>query len=120
MIQLDEESFYLCTFATPFGTFRFKRLPFEVKCGPEIFQAAMEQVFKKLTYISPFQDDILICGKDEEEHAKHLNEALQQARRNNVKLNINKAKIAMTELKFLGHAISGDKVKPDPEKVKAM
>lgn len=80
----------------------------------------MEQVFKKLIYVSPFQDDILICGKDEEEYAKHLNEALQQARRNNVKLNINKAKIAMTELKFLGHAISGDKVKPDPEKVKAI
>lgn len=77
MIQLEEESSYLCTFATPFRIFRFKRLPFEVKCGLGIFQAAMEQVFKDMEYVSPFQDDILICGKNEKEHAERLNEMLQ-------------------------------------------
>lgn len=76
MIQLDEENSYLCTFATPFGIFRFKRLPFGVECGPEMFQAAMEQVFKDLEYVNPFQDDILICGKTEEEHMQRLNETL--------------------------------------------
>ena len=36
-LRLDEESSCLCTFNTPIGHYRFTRLPFSVKCTPEIF-----------------------------------------------------------------------------------
>lgn len=48
------------------------------------------------------------------------NTSMKRARQNNVKLNIDKAKVAMSELKFLSHVISGDKVKPDTEKIKTI
>jgi hypothetical protein len=41
-IHLDEESSYLCTFNTPFGHFRFTRLPFGVFSAPEVFQKKNE------------------------------------------------------------------------------
>ena len=36
-ISLDEESSYLTTFATPFGRYRWLRMPFGISPAPEIF-----------------------------------------------------------------------------------
>ncbi|GFO24070.1 hypothetical protein PoB_005057500 [Plakobranchus ocellatus] len=45
-IQLDEESSKLKTFNTPLGRHRWLRLPFSLKCSPEIFQRIMEQMLE--------------------------------------------------------------------------
>lgn len=37
-IQLDKERSHLCTFNTPFGRYRFKRLPFGISSALEVFQ----------------------------------------------------------------------------------
>ena len=37
-VKLDEPSSYLTTFNTPFGRYRWKRLPFGICSAPEIFQ----------------------------------------------------------------------------------
>jgi hypothetical protein len=36
-MKLNEESSKLCTFNTPFGRYRFTRLPFGIKSAPEVF-----------------------------------------------------------------------------------
>ena len=36
-VELDEESSMLCTFATPFGRYRFTRTPFGLKSASEVF-----------------------------------------------------------------------------------
>ena len=37
-IELDEPSSYLTTFHTPFGRYRWRRMPFGISSAPEIFQ----------------------------------------------------------------------------------
>lgn len=41
-LSLDKESSWMCTFSTPFGRFRFKRLPFGVSPAPEIFHQIVQ------------------------------------------------------------------------------
>lgn len=44
-MELDESSADLTTFITPFGRFRFNRVPFGIACAPELFQRKMVQIF---------------------------------------------------------------------------
>ena len=67
-MQLDEESTHLCTVATPFGRYSFRRLPFGVSCAPEIFHAKVAQLFEQVQGVRVFMDDIVIWGSNREEH----------------------------------------------------
>ena len=65
-------------------------------------------------------DDILIAGENVEEHDKILSKVLKKACDYNLRLNFDKVKIRQTEVAYVGHVISQDGLKPDPEKVKAV
>ena len=45
-VQLDEESTYLTTFNSPFGRYRFLRMPFGLKMSQDIFQSKIDQTFE--------------------------------------------------------------------------
>jgi hypothetical protein len=47
-IKLDAESAKLCTFNTPFGRYRFERLPFGIKTGSEAFHQKAIEFFEGL------------------------------------------------------------------------
>jgi len=65
-------------------------------------------------------DDIVVYGSTPEEHWSNLKKMLQTLRESGLKLNAKKCVVGVSELKFLGHIISADGVKPDPQKVKAI
>ncbi len=48
--ELDKESQDLCTMITPFGKYKYLRLPTGLKCSPDIAQAAMENVLSDIKY----------------------------------------------------------------------
>ncbi len=47
-IKLEEESSYLTTFNTPFGRYRWKRMPFGISSAPEVFQRRMCETIEGL------------------------------------------------------------------------
>ena len=51
-VQLDEESSLLCTFNTPFGRYRFTRMPFGIKSASEVFQKKNEEAFVAMSLCS--------------------------------------------------------------------
>ena len=44
-VRLDDESSHLCTFNTPYGRYRFKRILFGISWAPEVFQKKNEAIF---------------------------------------------------------------------------
>ena len=79
-VKLDEASSKLCTFNTPIGRYRFTRLPFGIKSAPDVFQNHMSELFTDMEGVKVIVDDLLIWGKDDEEHDAGLKQVLTRAR----------------------------------------
>ena len=62
-IKIDTESSKLLTFATPFGRFCFKRLPYGIFSATEIFQGNISKIIKGLEGARNSQDDIIVWGE---------------------------------------------------------
>ncbi len=118
-IPLDEASSKLTTFMSPFGRYRFLRMPYGISTSSEVFQRSMEQLFAGLP-CEIVVDDILIWGRTHEEHDDRLRQVLNKIRAINMKLNPDKCKFRVNSVQYVGHLLTADGVKPDPEKTKAV
>ena len=125
-VKLDEASSYLTTFWTPFGRYRWLRMPFGIATAPEEYQRRQHEVLEGLPGIYVIADDILITGQGEskeealKDHDRNLLALLERAREVNLKLNPKKLKLRLSEVPFIGHLLTSTGVKPDPEKVRAV
>lgn len=118
-VVLDEESSKLCTFGTPFGRFKFLRLPYGVSSAPEVFSERFGDIFN-FNNVCVYIDDIIVWGKTQKEHDEALKKVLEAARQNGIKFNLNKCTFSKTEVKFMGHNINKDGIKVDYSFVKAI
>ena len=75
-ILLDEDSRECVSINTHKGLYRPTRLPFGVSSASAIFQSKIEQVLQGIPMVVCRVDDILISGKNDQEHLDHLNEVL--------------------------------------------
>ncbi|UYV70256.1 K02A2.6-like, partial [Cordylochernes scorpioides] len=119
-IPLSSESSALTTFITPFGRFRFKRLPFGISSAPEIFQKRMGQILEGLEGTLCHMDDIMVYGSCQEEHDKRLETVLTRVSKSGLTLNKDKCKFAVTTIKFLGHQIGPNGIQVDPKRKRAI
>ena len=119
-IPLDKDSSALTTFITPFGRYKFLRLPFGITSAPELFQQEMEKLLADLPGVIVIMDDILVFGATREEHDERLQAVLSVIKSKGMKLNKAKCLFGQDELPFMGHIVGRDGVKPDPEKVAAI
>ena len=119
-LVLDEESSELTTSATPFGIFKFRRMPFGLISAQDEFQRRMEEAFEGVPRFSVIVDTIIISGKSETEHDVNTRAALTRAREQTVKLNKAKCTLKSKSIPYFGHVISKDGIHPDPNKVNTL
>ena len=125
-VELDEESSKLTVFQTPWGRYRFHRMPFGITPAPEIFQMKLDQSLEGLKGVFKIADDILITGQGEtereadEDHDRNLKSLLDRCRERNIKLNKKKFTFKCDDVQFIGHRLTKEGLKPDPAKVKAI
>ena len=65
-------------------------------------------------------DDVLVFGKDQQEHDTRLKAVLERLQSKGVTLNADKCEFSRTSLKFLGHLVDGDGIRADPDKTAAI
>lgn len=125
-IVLDEPSSYLTTFGTPYGKFRWLRIPYGIAPAPEIWQRKLHEALAGLKGVFCVADDIIVFGSgDTYEEAKHdhddnLHALLRRCIEKHIRLSKQKMKLWLQSLKFVGHELTVHGLRRDPSKVDAI
>lgn len=119
-IKLGEGSTDYCTFNTPWGRYKFLRMPYGICSAPEVFHRKFGEVFEGLPGVLTYVDDILCWGSSKQEHDQRLQAVMKRAQDNSVKFNKNKCKIGLKQVHYMGHVFTENGIKPDEEKVAAI
>ena len=125
-VKLDEESSYLTTFHTPFGRYRWCRMPFGVSSAPEVFQRRMHELIEGLSGTEVVADDFIVAGFGDtleeafRDHNKNLVAFLQRCSARGVKLAVEKLQLCLEEIPLIGHYATKSGLKIHPEKVRAV
>ena len=120
MVELDNESSLLATFITPWGKYKWLRLPFGLKVSADVFQERLNAVLKEVKGITGCIDDILTRGVDSRDHDVNLLQLLETARMNGIKFNPKKLQFKTSKCDFFGQTITPEGMKVDDKKVEAI
>uniref|UniRef100_A0AAG5DIK1 RNA-directed DNA polymerase n=1 Tax=Anopheles atroparvus TaxID=41427 RepID=A0AAG5DIK1_ANOAO len=95
-------------------------MPFGLKNAPATFQRAMNSVLSDLIgrVCFVYLDDIIVIGKDLNSHLKNLSVVLQRLACFNLKIQLDKCEFLRRETEFLGHTITPEGIKPNPDKIR--
>lgn len=119
-IPLHENSRDFTTFLTPFGRYRFKRLPMGVNIAPEIYQRKMCELLHDIDNVLIYMDDVIVFGNSSESHDNTLKIVLERIKVSGLRLNKEKCEFKKERIEFLGHIISNDGISISPDKIEAI
>ncbi|UYV62324.1 K02A2.6-like [Cordylochernes scorpioides] len=109
-LELDDES----------QLYTYTRLPFGISSAPALFQKQMNILLKGIPMVFCALDDILITGKNDQDHLKNLECVLQIIQEAGLKLRKDKCSFLAPSLEYLGHKIAKEGLQPLPSKVEAI
>ena len=117
-IKLDEDSANLLALNTPFGRYRFMRMPFGIHSASEVFSKRISKIIEGLDRVAYIQDDIIIWAPDKKSHDERLR--IMLIKKSGLKLNKKQCVFSVNELKLCGHIFSDQGVKAVPDKISAI
>lgn len=121
-IEVDPKDIPKTAFNIDHGKYEFVRMPFGLKNAPATFQRLMDSVLRKHLGIRCFvyMDDIIIYSTNLDSHLEDIRKVLQTLREANLKVQCDKSDFLRKEVGFLGHVVTTDGVKPNPNKIEAI
>jgi transposase InsO family protein len=118
-IPLEKHSKEKAAFVCEEGLFEPETLTFGISTAPSIFQECMSRLLNGANdHACSYLDDILVFSKTFEEHLVHLQDIFDRIRNAKFKLKKSKCDFVKKEILYLGHTISKEGIRPDPEKTK--
>lgn len=121
-VEIAEQDIKKTAFSTDNGHYEFTRMPFGLKNAPSTFQRLMNSVLKeyigKICYV--YLDDVIIFSTSKEEHFDSIQKILKRFQEANLKVQVDKSEFMKQETEFLGHIVTTNGVKPNPNKVEAI
>jgi hypothetical protein len=119
-VEVEEESRKLLTINTHRGLFQYNRCPFGVKIAPGSFQQTINAMIAGLEGVAAYMDDLIIAGKIVIEHDERLIELMKRIEDFGFHLKIEKCKIGVNQLDFLGKVVKKEGTSTHPDKVRAI
>ena len=119
-IPLDEESSKLVTFNTPFGRYRFLRMPHGIHSASDVCQSRISQMIDNIECVVNSQDDIIIWAENRDKLRERTIKVFKSLKEHGLVLNKDKCQFEQTEITFLGHKITSEGIFPDDKKIEAI
>lgn len=121
-VEVDPRDKHKTAFITRQGLFEFNVLSFGLCNAPSTFQRLMDLVLADLQWTTclVYLDDIIVFGRTFGEHLQRLDEVLGKLRHANLKVKPSKCALFATQVRYLGHVISADGIRADPDKIDAV
>ena len=117
MVKLDPESRKYTMMALDIGRSQWTQLPMGSIVAKDVFQRKLDAIFLSIPGVTGIADDMIIYGKTDLEHEKHLINFLEACRKNALTLNPDKMQFRLSQVSFFGHQWSARGLSPDPKKI---
>ena len=119
--ELDDESAELCTIATPWGLYKYRKLPMGICQSPDIAQEVMERTLKDISEdLEVYIDDIALFSSDFDDHMRVIDTVCKRLQEKGFSVNPLKCEWAVKESDFLGHWLTPTGVKPLRKKIQGI
>ncbi|KAL6446826.1 hypothetical protein ACFW04_001334 [Cataglyphis niger] len=119
-VPLESESRPITAFTIPGrGLYQFKVMPFGLHSAPATFQRLLDKIISPALEPNVFVylDDIIVISKTFDDHLRLLTEVFRRRLRDaRLRLNPEKCKFCVDQLKYLGHVVDRKGIRTDPEK----
>jgi hypothetical protein len=105
---------------TPFGLFKFTRMPFRLRNSGMTFQRLMDSILSSPPFTFVYLDDILVASSDEAAHRWHLEAVFAVLQQNGLVINPDKCLFDCSSVDFLGHRLGAAGIGPLLSRVQAI
>ena len=95
-------------------------MPFGLKNAAQTFQRFMDSILQDLKFLFTYMDDILVASKSTSEHKKHLEILFNRLEEHGLIVRVEKCTFGVSKIRFLGHEVDNDGIRPLPSKVEAI
>ena len=121
-IEVEPKDIPKTAFSVDHGKYEYVRMPFGLKNAPSTFQRVMDNVLRELigTVCLVYMDDIIIFSASLQEHLVNLKKVFDALQKYNLQVQLDKSEFLRKEVAFLGHVVTSEGVKPNPDKIIAI
>ena len=119
-LVLEKESRKFLTINNHRGLLRPTRLIFGYSAAPSLFQRTIETLLAGIEGVGVFLDDVVITGRNMQEHNRALREVLRRFSDAGLRVNRSKCCFGMPSVQYLGFKVSERGVETTEEKVSAI
>ena len=119
-IPLDKLSIPKTAFNSPFGKYKYVKVPFRLTQAPTYFQELMTGILKDFPFAIAYLDDIIIFSKTPQEHLSHICMVFEKLKSANHSMKKSKCSFFSKEIQYLGHILSDTGIQPLPSKTHAI
>ncbi|KAL8442714.1 hypothetical protein Emag_006266 [Eimeria magna] len=124
-IEIADEDRPKTSFVTPDCQRQYRRLPFGFASSPAMSQRMVDLLLGGMKWVSAvgyigYVDDIIVYSDTWDAHRAHLRQLFQAFRDANLQLHPGKCSFGAAAVRYLGHIVSRDGIKPCPSKLQAI